>query len=206
MEKVLITIGVLIGAYLLGSIPIGLLVVRVITGEDIRTVGSGRTGGTNSLRAAGLLGAVLTILGDAGKGWLAVWIAHALTAAPTIEAVAGLLSVVGHNYSAFIGFSGGAGTMTTIGSAIGLWPWSGAVLVTIGGAMIGITHRASLGSIAVALLTPVTFALRAWLAGGPWVYLIHGIGTAALTLWALRPNIRRIREGQERRVRLRKTR
>jgi len=196
---------VIISGYLLGSIPVGLLVVRATTGKDVREVGSGRTGGTNALRAAGLWVALLTALGDGAKGLLAVWLARALVRAPAVEALAGLAAVVGHNYSIFIGFKGGAGTACTVGGAIGLWPWNGAILIGMGAVAIAATRHASVGSITVALLLPIIFALRAWLAGAPWAYLIHGLGAAALTLWALRPNIRRLLEGQERKVTLRKT-
>jgi glycerol-3-phosphate acyltransferase PlsY len=72
----------------------------------------------------------------------------------------------------------------------------------VGAAVIVGTRYASLGSITVALLLPVTLALWAWLAGASWAYLIHGVGTSVLTLWALRPNIRRLLGGCERRVTL----
>jgi len=195
---------VVVIAYLLGSIPVGLLAVRATTGTDVREVGSGRTGGTNVLRVAGPWAALLTALGDGAKGLLAVWLARTLVRAPVVEALAGLSAVIGHNYSIFISFKGGAGTATTIGGAIGLWPWNGAILIGTGAAVITATRHASLGSISTALLLPIFFALRAWLGDAPWAYLIHGLGTAALTLWALRPNIRRLLEGRERRVTLRK--
>jgi glycerol-3-phosphate acyltransferase PlsY len=196
---------VLVGAYTLGSIPVGLLLVRATTGKDVRQVGSGRTGGTNVLRAAGPWVALLTILGDSIKGLLAVRLAQALVSASEFAALAGLLAVVGHNYSVFTHFKGGAGTMTTVGGAIGLWPWNGAILVCLGTTVIAATRYASIGSIAVAMLVPIVFALRAWLGNAPWDYLIHGLGTLLLTIWALRPNIRRLLAGCERRLTLRKT-
>ena len=196
---------VLLGAYTLGSIPVGLLLVRATTGKDVRQVGSGRTGGTNVLRAAGPWVALLTILGDSIKGLLAVRLAQALVSASEFAALAGLLAVVGHNYSVFTHFKGGAGTMTTVGGAIGLWPWNGAILVCLGTTVIAATRYASIGSIAVAMLVPIVFALRAWLGNAPWDYLIHGLGTLLLTIWALRPNIRRLLAGCERRLTLRKT-
>jgi len=195
---------VIASGYLLGSIPVGLLVVRAVTGKDVRKVGSGRIGGTNVLRAAGTWVALLTVLGDGAKGLLAVWLARAVVGIPAIEALAGLSAVVGHNYSIFIGFKGGAGTATTVGGAIGLWPWSGVILICVGAVVIAATRYASLGSITVALLLPIIFALRAWLTDAPGAYLIHGLGTMALTLWALRPNTRRLLEGRERRVTLRR--
>jgi glycerol-3-phosphate acyltransferase PlsY len=198
------TVAVIAGSYLLGSIPVGLLFVRATTGKDVREVGSGRIGGTNVLRAAGPVVALLSVLGDLGKGWLAVWLARAFVGIPTIEALAGFLAVVGHNYSIFIGFNGGAGTMTTIGGAIGLWPWNGPIMIAVGIAVVAVTRYASMGSITLALMLPALFALRAWLGDAPWAYLIHGLGTGALTLWALRPNIRRLLEGRERQVTFRK--
>lgn len=201
---IFLSAAVVVSAYLLGSIPVGLLLVRATTGKNVRKVGSGRTGGTNVLRAAGPWVALLTALGDGAKGLLAVWLARAFGGTPVVEALASLLAVVGHNYSVFIGFKGGAGTATTVGGAIGLWPWNGAILIGVGVVMVAATHYASIGSITIALLLPIIFALRAQLAGVPWAYLIQGLGTAALTLWALRPNIRRLLEGCERRLTLRK--
>jgi len=200
----LLSVIVIVSGYLLGSIPVGLLVVRAVTGKDIREVGSGRIGGTNVLRVAGPWVALLTSLSDVAKGLLAVYLARAVVGIPVVEALAGLAAVVGHNYSIFIGFKGGAGTATTIGGAIGLWPWNGAIMIVVGAAVVTAMRYASLGSIVVALLLPIILILRAWLAGAPWVYLIHGLGTAALTLWALRPNIRRLLDGNERQVTLRK--
>ena len=200
-----LSMAAIVSSYLLGSIPVGLLLVRMTTGKDVREVGSGRTGGTNVLRAAGPWVALLTILGDGAKGFLAVHLARAFVGTPCAEALAGLLAVVGHNYPVFIGFKGGAGTVTTTGGAIGLWPGNGAILIAVGTATITATRCASIGSIAVALLLPIMSTLRAWLADAPWAHLIHGLGTSALTLWALRPNIRRLLNGNERRVTLRRT-
>jgi glycerol-3-phosphate acyltransferase PlsY len=124
---------------------------------------------------------------------------------PAVEALAGLLAVLGHNFSIFVGFKGGAGTMTTIGSAFALWPWMGVIVAVVGIPTLVIVRYASVGSITVALLIPTVYALRAWLGDGPWAYLIHGLGTAALTLWSLRPNIQRLLTGNERRLTFRKS-
>lgn len=201
MLQSIIVLGV---AYLLGAIPVGVLIVRVVTGKDVREVGSGRIGGTNVLRAAGPWVALISIVGDFAKGWLAVWLAQVFVGLPIVAALAGALAVVGHNYSIFIGFRGGAGTATTVGGAVALWPWSGLILVCVGILLVWVTRHTSVGSIAIALLLPVIYALRAWLGGDSWLYLIHGLGTMGLTLWALRPNIRRLRDGNERIVSLRR--
>jgi glycerol-3-phosphate acyltransferase PlsY len=197
-------VAVIVGSYLLGSVPFGLLLVRITTGKDIREVGSGRIGGTNVMRAAGPWVALLTVIGDFGKGLVAVLLARAFVGSPAIEALAALLAVVGHNYSIFIGFKGGAGTAATIGGAIGLWVWAGPIMIVVGLTMVIVTKYASVGSITLAFLLPAMYALRAWLVGTPWEYLIHGLGTGALTLWALRPNIRRLFAGEERKTSFRK--
>ncbi|HID89367.1 MAG TPA: glycerol-3-phosphate 1-O-acyltransferase PlsY [Anaerolineae bacterium] len=193
---------VLLTGYLLGSIPVGYLVVRWLRGIDVREVGSGRTGGTNVLRAAGWGAAVLTGVGDGLKGLVAVLFARQLGGSPLLVALAGVAAVVGHNYSAFLGFRGGAGTMASIGGATGLWPWSLPIslLALLPTALI--TRRASLGSITVAFVLPFLFIGRAVLGLGPWAYVVHGVLTSALTLWSLRPNIRRLLHGEERRIQL----
>jgi len=200
--NVLLEIGVFTASYLLGAIPVGLLLTRATTGKDIRQLGSGRTGATNVLRGAGPWVALLTILGDGLKGFLAVLLARVILKAPYAQAIAGLMAVVGHNYSVFIKFRGGAGTVATIGGAISIWPWHAAILFIVGAGVIAATRYASLGSIAIAVVVPIVLTMRAWQAGAPWIYLIFGLGTSALTLWALRPNIRRLLKGCERRVKI----
>ncbi len=205
MNTTVLSIIVLVSAYLIGSIPVGLWLVRVTTGKDVRQVGSGRIGGTNVLRAAGPWVALTSVIGDVLKGLLPVLLARTVVGNPAIEALAGLLTVLGHNYSIFIGFKGGAGTMTTIGSAIALWPWMTPIVALVGLPVLIIIRYASLASISVALLVPTVYVLYAWLGDGPWAYLIHGLGTATLTLWSLRPNIQRLLAGNERRVTFRKS-
>ncbi len=187
-------------AYLLGSIPVGILVVRWFRGIDVRQVGSGRTGGTNVLRAAGWMAAVFTGLGDASKATLAVLVARWLHGPSLLLALAGAAAVVGHNYSLFLGFRGGAGTGASIGGALALWPVSGLITVPTLMGVSMVTGKASLGSITITLVLPLVFAVRAILGLGPWAYVAHGLMTSAVTLWALRPNIKRLLDGSERRV------
>jgi glycerol-3-phosphate acyltransferase PlsY len=188
-----------IAGYLLGSIPVGFLVVRLVKGVDVRQVGSGRTGGANVLRAAGWQVALLSGAGDVLKGLLAVLLARWLGGPPLLQAIAGAAAVAGHNYPVTLRLQGGAGTATSIGGATALWPWSGGLLLVLFGVILS-TRRASLGSIAVACLLPCVFAVRAILGAGPWVHLVHGLLTSALILWSLRPNIRRLLRREERQV------
>ncbi len=203
--SILINIIIVIVGYLLGSLPMGLLAVRITTGQDVRNIGSGRIGGTNVMRAAGPWIALASGLADVAKGFLAVQLARTFGDAPIVEALAGIAAVLGHNYSIFIGFRGGAGTAPTLGSALGLWPGYGITLLVVGAAVIVITRYASLGSITAGLLLPLFILLRIWRVGEPWEYLIYGIGVPSLTLWALRPNIKRLLAGEERQVTWRKT-
>jgi glycerol-3-phosphate acyltransferase PlsY len=182
------------GAYLLGSIPAGMIWGWVARRIDIRKHGSGRTGGTNVWRSVGFIPAVLTAITDGLKGAAAIWLAEALELSLAAVAVAGVLAVVGHNYSLFLSFRGGAGTATTVGLAAAMWFPFLPVLVTIGviaGLLVG---HASVASITVAVLLPLIFAMRDEVPNA----IILGIPVMLLTLWALRPNIQRLRDRAER--------
>jgi len=187
-------IAVWVGAYLLGSIPPGVFWGWMIRRIDVRRHGSGRTGGTNVWRTAGFTAALLTAVFDALKGAAAVWLAGALALPPWARALAGTLAVVGHNYSVFLRFQGGAGTATSVGAAAALWGPSLPILVACGmvaGLLVG---HASVASIVVALLLPVLAALRA----EGIQALAFGVPVMLLTLWALRPNIARLSRREER--------
>ena len=132
-------------SYFIGSVPMGLMLVWLATRRDVRQVGSGRTGGTNTLRAAGPWVALLTVLADLGKGFLSVWLSRVVIGtqgieSPLVESLAGLMAVIGHNYPIFIRFRGGAGTMTTGGGALALWPWNAPILIPLGVGVIALTE------------------------------------------------------------------
>ncbi len=189
--------------YLLGAIPFGYLYVKLFRNVDVRQVGSGRTGGTNSFRAAGLKAGVLTALSDVLKGLVAIWIVSALFSSqvwlPWAQAIAGIFSVIGHNWSVYIRWAGGAGTGPNVGWSAALWwpmlPLSFAVMA---GFLRGL-GIASIASAAMALVIPVVFAVR-YFSGmdHTLAYTIAGVATLLIVLWALRPNIRRLLDGTER--------
>lgn len=182
------------GAYLLGSIPAGMIWGWIVRRIDIRKHGSGRTGGTNVWRSVGFIPALLTAITDGLKGAAAFWLAEAMELGVAAIAVAGVLAVVGHNYSVFLSFRGGAGTATTVGLAAAMWFPFLPILVMIGiivGLLVG---HASVASITVAVLLPLIFALRDEVPNA----IILGIPVMLLTLWALRPNIQRLRDRAER--------
>jgi glycerol-3-phosphate acyltransferase PlsY len=192
-------------AYLLGSLPMGVFAARLVKGVEIREIGSGRTGATNAYRAAGPWGAAITSAGDIFKGVVAVWLARFLMMlapangwSPWIMTLAGIAAVVGHNYSIFLKFKGGAGTVTTIGVLAAMNPWIAVVITVVGMAAIAISRMASIGSITVAVLMSFALVISAAFRATPWAYVLFGVAGGTLTVLALRPNIGRILTKQER--------
>ena len=205
---VVIDIGILLAAYVFGSIPFGLIVVKLINGKDLRTIASGRTGGTNAMRAAGPWAGVLTAALDIFKAAATVWLAQAVTPNLWIHTLAPIAAVVGHNYSILliergpdgrIRLRGGAGGAAAGGGAFGLWPPVAFILLPLSLLIWTITGYASLTTLSVGILTILIFGVRASLGLGPWAYVIYGFLVELLMIWALRPNIKRLRDGTERR-------
>jgi len=194
----------LVCAYLLGSIPFGFLMVRLFTGEDVRQMGSGRTGGTNTWRVAGRLPGALTTLLDGAKAAASVWLAQTIVPGNLQTwgmAAAGVCAILGHNYPVFLRFKGGAGGASCVGGAVGLW-WPSILFVLPIALVIwwGIGY-ASLATLSVSVIITVLFALRAIFspAVAPWEFILYGIGAFLLLGWTLRPNLRRLLRGEERR-------
>ncbi len=206
--QMLIDASVILLAYIFGSIPFGLLIVKLSTGKDIRQVASGRTGGTNAARAAGAWAGVLTGIMDGVKGASAVWMAQAV--APSnhwLHVIAPLAAILGHNYSIFIlerdekghiHLHGGAGGGPTVGGAIGLW-WPSAFIILPLGILVffGIGY-ASITTMSIALITTVIFSVRYALGLAPLEYVLYGVIALIMLVWALRPNIHALIEGRER--------
>jgi glycerol-3-phosphate acyltransferase PlsY len=215
-------IGAILG-YLLGSIPVGLWVCRLY-GVDIRTVGSGRTGGTNAWRAAGLKAAIPTILGDALKGavaiWLITWLFGLLVAQPAqmtvdeavareaalrlAQSLAGGFAVVGHIWSFLLGFKGGAGGITGAATTMALYPPVGGMVWLVGILLFWWSRMASLATFGVGASTFAIFLMMAtvedWATN--WPYVIYGVITLVSVIVALRPNRQKLKEGKERVVTL----
>ncbi len=210
-------IGIILLAYIIGSIPFGLVVVKLTTGKDIRSVESGRTGGTNVMRAAGAWAGLVTGILDVLKGASAVWLARWLVPGNHIwcEILAPVAAILGHNYSIFLAeknekgklrLRGGAGGAACLGGAIGLWWPSAFIILPLGIAVWYFVGYASLTTLSFALTTMVIFAVRAWRIGppeAPWEYVLYGLFSLLMLAWALRPNIRRLLQGNERLVGLR---
>jgi glycerol-3-phosphate acyltransferase PlsY len=208
--QILVFLGVILLAYLLGSTPTGLIIVKLTTGKDIRAVESGRTGGTNVMRAAGFWAGLGTAILDMLKSAVAVWLAQAiLPENPWAHVVAGTAAILGHNYSIFLAerdprgrlrLRGGAGGAPAVGGAMGLWPPSILIVVPVGAIIFYFVGYASFTTLSVGVIITLIFAYRAWMGASPWEYVLYGALAEILLIWALRPNIRRLVSGTERLV------
>lgn len=201
MVVVLAFLTAILLAYLMGSIPVGVIVVKALTGKDVRDFGSGRTGGTNAMRAGGTIAGVMTGVGDFLKGLGAVNIARVIwPGSPVLEALCAVAAVAGHNWSVFNNFKGGAGTGPNIGAAAALWPWAGVILFPAVPVILLLTGYASVTSTAVAVGAVLIFLLRAIFGDAPWAYVGYALATTLFVALALLPNYRRLIEGTERMV------
>ncbi len=206
MEIVWMTVAFLL-AYVLGSIPVGLIIVRLKTGKDLRQEHSGRTGGTNAARAAGTWVGIATAVGDGLKAALAVWMARLLVDGSNwAPVIAGVIAILGHNYSVFLieriegrlHLRGGAGGAPTVGAAIGLWPPIALIILPAAAIVLFGIGYASLATLSTAATAGIVFLARALVGVGAWANVAYAVGAAVLLVVALRPNIRRLLDGTER--------
>jgi glycerol-3-phosphate acyltransferase PlsY len=206
VEIILTSLVITLIGYLIGSIPMGFLVIKLFKQQDITQIGSGRTGGTNAMRAGGVWMGLLTAVFDFLKGFTAIWLARLLMP-ETIwpQVLAGAAAVFGHNWSIWLflitkRLNAGAGTGPNVGAAMAIWPPLVLVVIPIILFFVFIVGYASLASIAAAIAIVVILFLRAAYGGTPWQYGIYGILTTVIVIYALRPNIKRLIQGTERRV------
>jgi acyl phosphate:glycerol-3-phosphate acyltransferase len=187
----------LAAAYLFGSVPFAIVLVRVFKGVDVRTQGSGNAGATNVLRTAGKGLAVGTMLLDVGKGIAAVLLMRSVTFDPRWLGAAAVAAVLGHVFPVWFSFRGGKGVATAIGSFGVLAP--GAVLAVVGAFVIVVaaTRFVSLGSITAACLLPLALRL---LFHAPDAEVVAAAATTLLLVFSHRANIKRLLDGTERRL------
>lgn len=185
-----------VAAYLIGGIPFGLIIVRLMTGADVRESGSGNIGATNVLRTTGLKAGLLTLLLDAGKAWFAVWLADRLSGGSELwMSFAALAVLVGHAWSVWIKFKGGKAVASFVGAYAYLTPVPLLAVVLLFVLVVAWTRYLSLGSITAAGLFP----LACWMILHPaWPVLVSAVGAAAIIIERHRGNIARVRAGQER--------
>jgi glycerol-3-phosphate acyltransferase PlsY len=200
----------ILASYLIGSVPFGVLIVRLTSGKDIRQVESGRTGGTNAMRAAGFWAGLATAILDLLKATAAVYLARWLAPGNVwLEILCPVAAVTGHNYSLFLmernqegklRFRGGAGGAPTVGGALGLWAPSVLIIVPLAALVLFGIGYASVTTMSAALIAILIFAYRAYIGASPWEFILYGVMTEALLIIALLPNIRRLIHGTERLV------
>ena len=186
----------LLAAYLIGAIPVGFLVARIAGGTDIRRAGSGNIGATNVLRTLGRGPAVLTLVGDIVKGYLAVSAARAIGTEAWSAAGGAVAAVVGNCWPLFLAFRGGKGVATGLGAFLALVPWAVAPAAVLWLVVTSLSRYVSLASIIGCVSLPVGAALLG--------YPRHSVGAAALValiiMWRHRQNIARLASGTEHRL------
>lgn len=192
-----------VAAYLIGGIPFGLIVVKLMTGADVRESGSGNIGATNVLRTTGRMAGIVTLVLDAAKGLIAVWLAEKLSGGSELwMSFAALAVLLGHAFSIFLGFKGGKAVATFVGAYGWLTPVPLLAVVLLFVFVVAWTRYLSLGSIIAAGLFPVA----CWMILHPgWPVLVSAVAAAALVIDRHRANIARIRAGEENVFRFRKT-
>jgi glycerol-3-phosphate acyltransferase PlsY len=189
-----------VAGYLLGGIPFGIIVPRLIGGTDPRTVGSGRIGGANVSRAVGYRWAAVSGLLDVAKGSAAVLLIVAIGGGPVPQVIAALMAIVGHSRSPFIGFHGGRGVAPATGGAIIIAPVILAAIFPVFALTILVTRISSLGSLSASLIGGIVMIVIAGLAPLAPIYIVYGIGVPGL-IWLFHvDNIGRLLRGEERRV------
>lgn len=205
---------VIVLAYLVGSIPDGLFVAKLFTGKDVRKVESGRTGGTNVMRTAGYPAGVITVILDIIKGISATWITYAFfpEGNPWLQATAALFAIIGHNHSIFliekkengkIRLRGGAGGSTCFGGTLGIYPFAWAFILPVALFCFIFIGYASITTLSIGFGAVILFIYLAVTGAASWAYVFYGIGSMLLLTWALKPNIERLMNGNERLVGLR---
>ncbi len=187
---------VVIGSYLIGSIPCGLILGR-IRGVDVREYGSGKTGTTNVLRTIGKKYAAVALVGDVLKGVVAVIIARYTLGSPVGEMAAGFAAVAGHDWSIFIRFQGGRGVATAAGGLFVMEPLAGVGGIAVFALVIALSRYVSLGSIVGSLAGVAVMVAFTALDQVPWEYLLYTAVVVALIIFQHRDNIGRLLSGSE---------
>jgi glycerol-3-phosphate acyltransferase PlsY len=187
-------------AYVIGGIPWGVIVAKVTGGTDPRTIGSGRTGGANTMRAIGPRLALVAGLLDMLKGTAAVLLARALGAGVEVEVLAGFAAIIGHSRSPFLGFGGGRGVAPAFGALLAIQPLVALAILPVFGGVILLTRYSSLGSLAGSAFGGILLAILTYTVPlDPWLY-VYAVGGTALVWFFHWDNIGRLMRGQERKI------
>lgn len=184
------------GAYLIGSIPFGLLVSQVVGQVDIRQYGSGNIGTANVLRTVGKKAAALTLLGDLLKGFLPTLASLLLGGSELLVAGVGMATVVGHNWPIYLRFSGGKGVATTFGALLAMTPLPALLGLLVWCGVLLLSRYTSLAAMVASVCIPPV----AYFSIGPGPYFTFSVLAALLIFIRHRDNIKRLSAGTEHRV------
>ena len=187
-------------SYIVGSIPWGFLTTLAVKGVDIRQYGSGKTGFSNVLRTSGGPFASVALILDLSKGVLAVLLARVVGDTEALEVAAGLMALAGHNWSVFLGFTGGRGIVTGTGGLLVMEPIAAGVAFAVFTPITLLTRYLSLGSMIAVIVPFITVGVLVLLDRSSATYLAYTGVAAAVILWQHRGNIRRLLQGKERRL------
>ena len=188
----LVIILLILVAYLIGSVPTGYLLGK-LRGVDVRTIGSGNVGATNVARAVGKSQGIITLIADAAKGYLPVFMALQFGQDSLTVALMAIAAFLGHLYPLFLNFQGGKGVATGFGALLALAPLATLVLVVVFVLAVVATRIVSLGSLATAIAAPVSL----WLFHQPPVIVAMGCFLGAMVIIRHRGNIHRLLAGTE---------
>ena len=201
MEKIIEILAVVLGAYLIGSIPTGYIIVKLATGQDIRTIGSGSTGATNVKRVMGKKWFFITLLLDAFKGALPVILAKIFASTFTdiglLPVLAAVAVILGHSKSIFLKFTGGKSVASGVGTILALNWMVGLIIAAIWGIITYTSKYVSLGSIIALAISPVLM----YLFKQPIAYIVYCALGAVYIIYLHRSNIQRLIKGEENKVR-----
>ncbi|MBR6723424.1 glycerol-3-phosphate 1-O-acyltransferase PlsY [bacterium] len=188
-------------AYLVGSIPTGYIVVKLFTGQDIRTIGSGSTGATNVKRVMGKKWFFTVMILDAIKGVIPVLLASyfgtVFTHSGLLAVVAAVCAILGHSRSIFLGFTGGKSVATGVGTLLALSWQTGLLIAIIWASITWITRYVSVGSMIALAFAPVFM----WILNAPPAYTVYAIIAAIYVIYLHRENIKRLQNGEENKIR-----
>jgi acyl phosphate:glycerol-3-phosphate acyltransferase len=201
---VLVAVISVVAAYFIGGIPFGVVVARVVGGPDPRTVGSGRTGGANTLRALGPAAALVAGLLDAAKGAVAVAIPILLGGGILIQALAALAAIVGHSRSPYIGFAGGRGVAPGFGGLLVIQPWIAALIVPVFFGVLAVSRYSSLASLTASATGGAVLAGLAVVTHLHVGYVAYAVAGPALIWLFHADNIQRLLSGEERKIEFRR--
>lgn len=185
-----------LAAYLIGSIPMAIVVAKAFGLADPRTTGSNNPGATNILRYGGKTAAAVTLAGDVLKGAVAVLLLRFVSDDPRVVALGAFGVFLGHLYPVFFRFRGGKGVATALGVWLVLVPWVGVLLLFSWVAMAAVFRYSSLAALTAAGLAP----LYVWRFSPPLEHLILSMAMSALLIWRHRANVRNLLAGTEGRI------